>query len=859
VFDRAVAIKEFLPTDAARRFGDARVGPRGSQYREDFESGLREFVEEARMLDRFEHPHVVRVRSFFRDNDTAYLVMEHVEGPTLAAWLETHQSPASADVVQILRSLADGLAYVHSQGCLHRDVKPDNIILRGGRVDAPVLIDFGSARKAIAERTRSIAALVSAGYTPLEQYSSHRAATPATDLYAFCAVAYRCIVGHDPPSATDRAIHDSIARLGESGAGRFPPELLEALDMGLALRVTERSADLELVRDVLHAHERDSAPAVQRRGAGRDRNRQTMKVAFTDVVEPKAAVATPEVAAEPSPAAHGAAVQARGHRYPKPIAVGLWALAVGGAAYLRLGSNSTYDDARVLELVVLAFPAAAFLGAWLVQRWLARVDAGTLRHVSVVVAGYVATALLADTFYVLLVQAAYIAQYRGFDGALMLYGPFGYYLFFFETARVEFLVFAAGFIGLHFLAGRLAWLDAVLPSRLDVAAVFPGALLLVLAATVAGTFAGLRETHVDQSLRTEFYRTGLLLDTSDEALAAAVSAAQSQGVADDAHHVAVYEWLREQPTRTEYSVGASGSDFTTIQSALDHVGRLNDDDKKGLVVRVAPGVYRESLSINVPVEIVGEGGPTILSPGGTPAIRFGWIYLESSAVALRGFRVRSNAVDSPLVVIPDGMAVSLEGNAFTLGTAEDIDRCIVIVGDAVEDAAVRDAVVAIRNNAFEGSCGIRLRGSAHVEITDNDLMRVTPLPFLAADSARATLENNMVFPLSTGLIANDAADITVRAGSVPRVRALGSSRVTLAGVRLVNDSTCVTSEGAAAIAIDASSIDCGGAGSIVAVENSTIAISNSTFRLDARFGPDPSWYVRDDTRQRISFTGTTAQ
>lgn len=313
VFDRLVAIKEFLPTDIARRFGESRVGPRATQFRESYEWGLGEFLEEAKLIDRLEHPNVVRVRSFFRDNDTAYLVMEYIDGPTLSAWLQNHGSPSSADLIAMLRALSSGLDHIHSRDCLHRDIKPDNIILRAGHVAAPVLIDFGAARKAVAERTRSVAAIVSAGYTPLEQYSSHRTLTPATDLYALCAVAYRCITGEEPPVATERAIADMLPRLVERGAGRFPDELLRALDAGLALRVTDRPATLHALRAALGEPVSTPAPAVPvatptieptgaaaivARSAERDRNRKTMKVDFTaGSEEPK----EPAVPAPPRP------------------------------------------------------------------------------------------------------------------------------------------------------------------------------------------------------------------------------------------------------------------------------------------------------------------------------------------------------------------------------------------------------------------------------------------------------------------------------------------------------------------------------------------------------------------------------
>lgn len=262
VFDRKVAIKEFLPTDLARRVSGQKIAPRAANQREAFETGLAEFVREARMLDRLEHRNVVRVRSFFNQNDTAYLVMEYVEGPTLAQLLPDGQTLGCDDLDAFLAPLLDGLAHVHSRRYLHRDIKPENIILRGGRLADPVLIDFGAARESVGARSRSIAALVSAGYTPLEQYSSNLALAPASDIYAVAAVAYRCLSGAAPPPATERAIEDSALQSFGTLVGRArPADYPGALDAALALRLAERPATVDELLARLYPERAASNPA----------------------------------------------------------------------------------------------------------------------------------------------------------------------------------------------------------------------------------------------------------------------------------------------------------------------------------------------------------------------------------------------------------------------------------------------------------------------------------------------------------------------------------------------------------------------------------------------------------------------
>ena len=205
--DKAVAIKEYLPSDIATRTADRSVAPQASEFRGDFQWGLERFLDEARTLARFDHRHIVKVYRFFEAHGTAYIVMEYAEGETLSAYLERKGTLSEAELKGILYPLLDGLEAVHGADFLHRDIKPGNIVLRD--VDgSPVLLDFGAARQAIGAKSRSVTSIVTPGYAPIEQYSSRGHQGAWTDIYALGGVCYRALTGQVPDDATDRMRND---------------------------------------------------------------------------------------------------------------------------------------------------------------------------------------------------------------------------------------------------------------------------------------------------------------------------------------------------------------------------------------------------------------------------------------------------------------------------------------------------------------------------------------------------------------------------------------------------------------------------------------------------------------------------
>jgi serine/threonine protein kinase len=239
-----VAIKEYLPVEFAVRGGDGNVVPRGTRFAEDFAWGRERFLDEARALARFRHLHIVPVLRYFEANDTAYTVMEFEDGKNVGELLRQPAGRLSPDDVRRLADgLVGGLSAVHAQGFLHRDIKPSNIIVR--RDGIPVLIDFGAARQAMGERTRTMTGVLTPQYAPIEQYALDGKQGPWSDIYSAAAVLHHAITGQPPPDAAARVGTDPYRPLATTHADRFEPAFLGAIDRALAFAPTDRPQTVE--------------------------------------------------------------------------------------------------------------------------------------------------------------------------------------------------------------------------------------------------------------------------------------------------------------------------------------------------------------------------------------------------------------------------------------------------------------------------------------------------------------------------------------------------------------------------------------------------------------------------------------
>ena len=201
---RHVVIKECFPSAFCRR-SETVVGVRSRAHASEFKSIVSLFVQEARNLARLKHPNIVGVHQVFEDNDTAYMALDFVDGRDLLDVIEDSKSDLAPEQVhRLLVKLLHAVKFIHSEGVLHRDISPDNILVTAE--GEPVLIDFGAARETATRASRVLTAMrvVKDGYSPQEFYLSGSDQFPCSDLYALAATIYHLITDTMPPNAQDR-------------------------------------------------------------------------------------------------------------------------------------------------------------------------------------------------------------------------------------------------------------------------------------------------------------------------------------------------------------------------------------------------------------------------------------------------------------------------------------------------------------------------------------------------------------------------------------------------------------------------------------------------------------------------------
>ena len=249
VLGTRVAVKEYFPSDmASRSAGEKHTVIPFTQTKAEYTKGRERFLEEARTLAKFaDHPCIVGVKDCFNSNETAYMVMQYLDGITLKQYLVRKGGVLPAEeALGILMPIMDALRTVHKEGIIHRDVSPDNIFITiGGQVR---LIDFGAARQSLGGQ-RSLSILLKPGYAPEEQYRTHGDQGPWTDVYAVTATLYRMVVGTVPPEALERLIEDHLQI-----PVNLPIFLQEALRKGLAVRPDERFSSIEQLQAALAGH-----------------------------------------------------------------------------------------------------------------------------------------------------------------------------------------------------------------------------------------------------------------------------------------------------------------------------------------------------------------------------------------------------------------------------------------------------------------------------------------------------------------------------------------------------------------------------------------------------------------------------
>lgn len=252
-----VAIKEYFPTQCASRGPDGvTVIPTTGAKGELFQAGKEKFMAEARLLASLRSRNIITIRHFFEAYNTAYFVMEYLEGQTLEDFLQKQggKLPA-AQVRQLLFPLLDALNEVHELNCYHRDIKPENIYIT--RKDQPILLDFGSARQQISRKSDNMVFLTP-GYAPLEQYIPDGIQGPWTDIYALAATYYRALTGIIPPTPQQRRQQDTLSAPSRLGI-EISPEEENWLMKGLELKWSSRPENIQAWRMMLEKRPEDEA------------------------------------------------------------------------------------------------------------------------------------------------------------------------------------------------------------------------------------------------------------------------------------------------------------------------------------------------------------------------------------------------------------------------------------------------------------------------------------------------------------------------------------------------------------------------------------------------------------------------
>ena len=249
---REVAIKEYMPQALASRTATLHVSLTSPSNAETFALGLKSFVNEARLLARFDHPSLIKVHRFIEERGTAYMVMPLYRGHTLReVRLSMAKGPTEVWLRRLLDQVLGALEVLHREEVFHRDIAPDNILV--GEDGTPMLLDFGAARHVISDRTQSVTAILKPSYAPIEQYGETAQLRQGawTDIYALGATLHFAITKSPPAPSTARMVSDDNPPLAEAGVAGIRREFLAVIDWMLAPRPADRPQSVDQLRQVL--------------------------------------------------------------------------------------------------------------------------------------------------------------------------------------------------------------------------------------------------------------------------------------------------------------------------------------------------------------------------------------------------------------------------------------------------------------------------------------------------------------------------------------------------------------------------------------------------------------------------------
>lgn len=254
LYGNKAAIKEYYPQEIAMRKAQYEdvVTVTSIEEKNNYDKGKKRFLDEAQVMARFnKNEGIVKILDFFEANNTAYIVMEYLEGITLKQYLGKYGVIQFRNLIEMMLPLLEALIEIHSQGLIHRDISPDNIMVQhNGKVK---LMDFGAARDYTESGNKSLSVILKPGYAPPEQYQTHGVQGPWTDIYALCATIYKCLTGITPPDAIARVMDDKFKGPDQLD-GKLSPDIKKILWKGMNIFPEERYQDIgEFGEDVYDA------------------------------------------------------------------------------------------------------------------------------------------------------------------------------------------------------------------------------------------------------------------------------------------------------------------------------------------------------------------------------------------------------------------------------------------------------------------------------------------------------------------------------------------------------------------------------------------------------------------------------
>lgn len=240
ILQRRVSIKEYFPRQYSTRMtGREKIMTYSEEARERFECGLAGFIQEARILARFESlDGIVGAKDFFYQNETAYMVMDYVQGENVSQHVKARGKMLPEQVLEVMQSILQSLEYLHQQGVLHGDISPDNIILtESGK---GILVDFGVARKYGETKDNTAMPCFKRGFSAAEQYAVHTPKGAYTDVYGISATMYFMLTGIQPEEAVQRLLHDSVIPLTEFSDIKMSRRQKQVIMKGMAVEANNR-------------------------------------------------------------------------------------------------------------------------------------------------------------------------------------------------------------------------------------------------------------------------------------------------------------------------------------------------------------------------------------------------------------------------------------------------------------------------------------------------------------------------------------------------------------------------------------------------------------------------------------------